>query len=253
MAEIFLDPNYDRMRINNKNECNGEDFTHALSEGKGIRMLLIPDETSDRDVAVNVHINDESSPSEEDLVFQSQEKRISIEKNQIEEQDEDDGSVHPTDTIHIYSTSLCSSEIEDTMVPDIEQPNMNEELLVVDEGNSSTSNDIGEKTTCRERKGTDRERLETDETESVSQSLCELERTDEGELYSQQIVSSKQRRGRTKCILRIIVFLFVAGLLSFLIADTMTNGYVKDAMLDFLAWIEAHPIEGLFVYVFGTC
>jgi hypothetical protein len=57
---------------------------------------------------------------------------------------------------------------------------------------------------------------------------------------------------RSSCYLRILLFLFFAGFIAFLISDTMTNGYVKNTLFAFLHWIEQNAVAGVFVYMVGT-
>jgi uncharacterized membrane protein YdjX (TVP38/TMEM64 family) len=48
---------------------------------------------------------------------------------------------------------------------------------------------------------------------------------------------------------RIVVGIFLLGVISFLIADAATTGYVRSAYESFLAWIENNPAAGVFAFM----
>lgn len=64
---------------------------------------------------------------------------------------------------------------------------------------------------------------------------------------SQELLDTQeQRRARIK---KIAVGLLLLTLIVFVIADSFTNQYVKDGILDFLEWIEGHPVAGVLSFI----
>ena len=56
-------------------------------------------------------------------------------------------------------------------------------------------------------------------------------------------------RKRLNRYIKYLIGLSLIGFVTFIIVDSVTNGYVKNAINDFLAWIEENPIPGFFVFV----
>jgi len=54
---------------------------------------------------------------------------------------------------------------------------------------------------------------------------------------------------RRKRIRKIIISVLLLGLISFVIADSLTNKYIKQGIEVFLEWIEENPIIGMFAFM----
>jgi hypothetical protein len=51
--------------------------------------------------------------------------------------------------------------------------------------------------------------------------------------------------------IKLLIGILLLGFIIFVIADSATNGYVRDAVGSFLDWIENNPIAGFFLFVVG--
>jgi uncharacterized membrane protein YdjX (TVP38/TMEM64 family) len=58
---------------------------------------------------------------------------------------------------------------------------------------------------------------------------------------------SEKKRTRN-CYLKTAVAFLLILFVAFVIADSLTNGYVKDGITGFLEWIEANPVGGVFAF-----
>jgi uncharacterized membrane protein YdjX (TVP38/TMEM64 family) len=54
---------------------------------------------------------------------------------------------------------------------------------------------------------------------------------------------------KKKCYKKAVVAVILVAFIAFLIADSLTNGFVKDGINNFLEWIEANPVGGIFVFM----
>lgn len=113
-------------------------------------------------------------------------------------------------------------------------------------------------------KCSDRERLDTGETdESVVDSQSPRQQQQQQLEPNVTIIDSNNDDDRTTivttycftkrvCCLRIVLFFLILGIVVFIITDTMTNGYIKTFIFNFLQWIEDNPVSGIFIYTLGT-
>jgi uncharacterized membrane protein YdjX (TVP38/TMEM64 family) len=62
-------------------------------------------------------------------------------------------------------------------------------------------------------------------------------------------IARMKKKRRMKCYIRIGLLLLLVTLVTLLIVDTATTGYVKHFLLQYLQWTEDNPTLGLFVYV----
>jgi uncharacterized membrane protein YdjX (TVP38/TMEM64 family) len=61
-----------------------------------------------------------------------------------------------------------------------------------------------------------------------------------------------QKEGRRRTFyLKVVIGLLLLGFVIFVIVDTLTNGYVKDGIEQFLKWVEENPAGGVFVFIIG--
>lgn len=71
--------------------------------------------------------------------------------------------------------------------------------------------------------------------------------------HDHQFFSKKNNKKKKicRCLLRLLLFILMSSFVTFLIIDSMNTGRVKNIMLDFLDWLEANPVTGIFVFAFG--
>jgi uncharacterized membrane protein YdjX (TVP38/TMEM64 family) len=63
--------------------------------------------------------------------------------------------------------------------------------------------------------------------------------------FTEEELLEKKRNCYKKTAVALILIAFVA----FVVADSLTNGYIKDGIDNFLEWIEANPAGGVFVFM----
>lgn len=51
---------------------------------------------------------------------------------------------------------------------------------------------------------------------------------------------------------RIGIGVFLVAVISFVVVDSLTEGYMREGIASFLAWVEKHPREGVVLFMFGT-
>ena len=58
-----------------------------------------------------------------------------------------------------------------------------------------------------------------------------------------------QSESKGGCYKKAAIAIILVGFISFVIADSLTNGYVKDSIDSFLEWIEDNPAAGIFAFM----
>jgi hypothetical protein len=86
------------------------------------------------------------------------------------------------------------------------------------------------------------------ENEAVAIVTLEGQQEEADEEEDKEELQSK----RSSCYVKMTIGLLLLGFVLFVIIDTATNGYVKDAIDSFLEWIEDNPVGGMFVFIVGT-
>lgn len=76
-------------------------------------------------------------------------------------------------------------------------------------------------------------------------SIVEVPHGDESSATSEQVQNESQRG----CYKKTAIALILIGFVAFIVADSLTNGYVKDGINAFLEWIEANPAAGIFAFM----
>jgi len=64
----------------------------------------------------------------------------------------------------------------------------------------------------------------------------------------EELSEEELRAKRINCCKKSAVTLVLVGFIAFVVADTLTNGYIRDGLESFLEWIEANIAEGIFVF-----
>lgn len=65
----------------------------------------------------------------------------------------------------------------------------------------------------------------------------------------EELTEEELRARRMSKYKKIAIGLLLLGFVIFIIVDSLTNGYVRSGINTFLAWIEANPIPGFFVFM----
>jgi hypothetical protein len=86
------------------------------------------------------------------------------------------------------------------------------------------------------------------ENEAVAIVTLEGQQEEADEEEDKEELQSK----RSSCYMKMTIGLILLGFVLFVIIDTATNGYVKEAIHSFLEWIEDNPVGGMFVYIVGS-
>ena len=55
--------------------------------------------------------------------------------------------------------------------------------------------------------------------------------------------------GQKSKLKRIVVAIIIVSFISFVIADSFTNQYIKDGIDQFLEWVEDNPYAGVFAFI----
>lgn len=65
----------------------------------------------------------------------------------------------------------------------------------------------------------------------------------------EELSEEELREKRRNCFKKSAVTLVLIGFIAFVVADALTNGYVRDGLESFLEWIESNPFGGIFVFI----
>jgi uncharacterized membrane protein YdjX (TVP38/TMEM64 family) len=73
--------------------------------------------------------------------------------------------------------------------------------------------------------------------------------TTQQEPEPEELTGEELREKRRNCYKKTAIAVILIAFIGFVIADSLTSGYIRDGVISFLEWIEANPAAGIFVFV----
>jgi uncharacterized membrane protein YdjX (TVP38/TMEM64 family) len=88
-------------------------------------------------------------------------------------------------------------------------------------------------------------------TDQEEPSRVEVDPGDENNNTTQpeELSVEELREKRRNCYKKSAIALILIAFIAFVVADSLTNGYIRDGLESFLEWIEANPAGGIFVFM----
>jgi len=138
------------------------------------------------------------------------------------------------DISHHDFESTCRPDEEVYVQGEVDMENG--DVLVAAKGDDSDQN---------ERSDEDLSRTENDQESSSEDGLS-------SEATNVELEIEEQKRRKRMCLIKILIAVLLVGLVVYIIVDSTTTGHVRDAISNFLRWIQDNPAAGVFAFMTGT-